>query len=62
MSISIEFYSQWDSLAFWKPLNWRDFTVIYLSFETSNNKWIEITITLLGLGFIFHWFKECDAL
>lgn len=55
---SFGFYSDWDSLIFWKPMNWRDFTFIHFSLEFNAYKNLEITFAILGLHFNFDWFKK----
>lgn len=51
------FYSDWDSFLFWKPMNWRGFTFIYLYIEFNEYKWIELDITILGFHFSLDWFR-----
>ena len=55
---SFNFYSDWDSLIFWKSMNWRNFTFIHLYFEFNNFKWFEIDFAILGLHFNFDWFRK----
>ena len=52
------FYSDWSSFVFWKPMNWRDFTLINISGEIGPNRWYEIHIAFLGLHFWSQWLKE----
>ena len=54
---SFNFYSDWGSFLFWRPMNWRDFTFIHFSLETADHKIIEISLTILGLHFNFDWWK-----
>lgn len=53
-----DFYSQWDSFKFWEKMNWRDFTVINLRFETNSySKYLELEIAILGLNFNFDIYR-----
>ena len=48
MKPEIHFFHDWDSLAFWKPMNWRDFTLITAKFETGPNRFYEIHLAFMG--------------
>lgn len=39
-------------------MNWRNFHIISLAFETNPYKWIDIDFSLLGLNFTFIIFKR----
>jgi hypothetical protein len=52
------FRSDWDSFAFWQPMNWREFTLIHIGGEIGPNRWYEIHIALLGFHFWSQWLKE----
>ena len=60
MKPEITFWSDWDSFMFWKPKNWRDFTIINISGEVSEHKNYEIHIALLGVHCYVQKFKEFD--
>lgn len=52
---SFSFMNQWDSFKFWEKMNWRDFTIILLQFETNSySKFLEIDFAIFGLYFTFH--------
>ena len=51
-------YSQWSSFIFWRPVNWRDFTFIDLTFETNSYHWLEIDFALLGIKISFTIYKK----
>lgn len=57
---SFEFHCDWDSLMFWRDMNWRDFTIIMLDIETAwKHKTIDINFGLLGFNFRFIvWHEE----
>jgi len=64
--LNIGFYSEWDSLIFWKKYNWRDFTWISLSTESSNlfhlkEGYFQLHFMLLGLGFQINVSKNDDS-
>lgn len=52
------FWHDWDSLIFWKPMNWRDFHVIRLTLETNPHQWVDIELSLFGFNFCFTIFKR----
>jgi len=57
--LDFRFYHEWDSFIFWKPYNWRNFTVIHLSFETNNySKYLEFDFAILGLHFGFDIYRK----
>lgn len=45
------YWHDWDSLCFWEPMNWRDFTLIHIGGEIGHNRWYEIHIAFLGFHF-----------
>lgn len=53
------FHHDWDSFMFWKPLNWRNFTIIHLSIETNDySKYLELEFGILGLNFNFDIYRK----
>ena len=60
--ISIQFGSDWNSFIFWKPMNWRNFTIFHLSFETNcYSRYFELSITILGLHLTFNIWRESPS-
>lgn len=51
MKVYCEAFSDWDSLMFWRPMNWRDFKLVYLAGEWAHNtgRW-SFDVWLLGVG------------
>ncbi len=57
---SISFYSDWDSFSF-APMNWRDFTFIFLRVETNSySNILEIEFSLLGLNLRFNIWRDTE--
>ncbi len=55
---SIEFHHNWDSLMFWQPMNWRNFTLIKIEGETNGySKYLELEVMILGVGFEINWYR-----
>lgn len=58
---SVSFSSDWDSFIFWKSMNWRNFTLITLYFETNSySHWLEIDAAFLGIHFSFNIHRRFD--
>jgi hypothetical protein len=57
-SFSIDFHHDWDSLMFWQPMNWRNFTLIKIDGETNGySKYLELEIVLLGFHLEINWYR-----
>ena len=54
-----EFYNDWNSFAFWQPMNWRNFTWIYFYTEINDySVYLEIHLALLGFHFNLYWWRK----
>ena len=59
-NITFSFWHDWDSFSF-RPMNWRDFTVIYLCFETNSySRYLDISFAILGFHFDFSIYRDYE--
>ncbi len=57
-SFETNFWCDWDSLIFWRSMNWRNFTVIRVAGETNiYSKYLELEIALLGFHIEINWYR-----
>jgi len=58
-SFSVGFHHDWDSLIFWRQMNWRNFTLIRIDGETNGySKYLELEIALLGFHVEINWYRS----